>query len=97
MAEVEIDYAAVSSASEAVSTAGVNVETLVGYLLGDSTGVENPAQRPSLRLAVHSKISQLRDAATNRAETAESIALTLDSIYSGYNALDASMATENQP
>jgi hypothetical protein len=97
MAEVEIDYAAVSSASERVGTAGVNVATLLGYLEGDSTGVENPAQRASLRLAVHSKLSQLRDAAANRSEAAGSISRTLDSIHTGYRTLDTTMASEDAP
>lgn len=97
MAEVEIDYGAVQSASERVSTAAVNVNTMLGYLQGDVTGIGNPAQRASLRLALHSRISQLRDAVANRAASGSSITLTLDSIYDGYNELDLIMSTEDAP
>lgn len=97
MAEVEIDYAAVSSASYQVSTAGVNISTLLGYLSGDATGIDNPGGRPTLRLEVHSRIAQLRIAAADRAESAEFLAQSLDAIHDGYSTLDVALSNEETP
>lgn len=92
MADVEIDYVAALGASEKLSSAGTVVSVGVAYIQGESTGVENPAGRVSLRLELQSRLTELRTRAQERASDSVALSDRLNSLRAEFGSLDAGMA-----
>lgn len=91
MGDVEIFYAELNSASNAINTALTDLVTEAGDLYGDDTGIENPAQRTALRLEMHRRLTALHDSAVNRVEAASALSASITAIADRYSELDTEL------
>lgn len=89
--EVQVFYAELNAASSALSSATTELLTEAANIVGDDTGVENPAQRAGLRLEFHRRMTALHDAAYNRIEAADDVAVSISDIANKYTELDAEL------
>ncbi len=91
MSDVEIFYAELNDASSALTTATYEVLMEAANLIGEDTGVENPAQRAALRLEMHRRLTALHDAAYDRNEAGDALAAAISAIANKYTELDAEL------
>ncbi len=68
-----------------------------GYLQGSDVGVENPAHRPSLRLEMRRRFSDLRGTVEACTGDASEIAERLRKISERYSELDVELTGSEQP
>ncbi|CAH0215514.1 hypothetical protein SRABI76_02376 [Microbacterium oxydans] len=92
MSDVEIFYAELNDASSALTSATYEVLMEAASLVGEDTGVENPAQRSGLRLELHRRLTALHDAAYDRIEAGDALASSISDIASEYTGLDAELS-----
>ncbi|GGM39433.1 hypothetical protein [Microbacterium saperdae] len=91
MSDVEIFYAELNDASSALTTATYEVLMEAANVIGEDTGVENPAQRAGLRLEMHRRLTALHDAAYDRNEAGDALAAAISAIANKYTELDAEL------
>lgn len=97
MADVEIYYHALTSAADAIQSRVSEVILDNADIQGDETGVENPAQRPSLRLEVHRRVTALYGAVLERSTAASEVGASITAIATRYSDLDVELTGQEQP
>lgn len=95
--EVQVFYDALDRVERETSQAVQELIAVLESLDGEDTGVENPAHRSSLRLALHRRCDGLRD--TLSASTADAVDIRRRAwkLRSGYSALDHDLRIESAP
>jgi len=68
-----------------------------GSLQGSDVGVENPAHRPSLRLEMHRRFTDLRSVVEACTTDASAIAERMRAISERYSELDVELTGKEQP
>lgn len=91
MSDVEIFYAELNNASGVLTTATYEVLMEAANVVGEETGVENPAQRAGLRLELHRRLSALHDTAYDRIATAGALSAAISAIANKYSQLDVEL------
>ncbi|MEH3089541.1 MAG: hypothetical protein PGN24_08105 [Microbacterium arborescens] len=97
MADVEIFYHALTSAAEQIQTRATDAVTDNADIQGEDVGIENPAQRPGLRLEMYRRLQALHTAVLARTTDASAVAATLSTIASRYADLDVELTGQDTP
>lgn len=90
MAGVDIVY----SALQEIGPSRSEVQELgqaANDLRGDDVGVENPAQRPDLRLEMHARVTSLHKAARERVSQADDLTSAVTEVVSNFSELDITL------
>lgn len=93
MTDVEIEYAAATSAAEKLRAGGDGVAMELAQIQGESTGVENPAGRVALRLDLHNRLTELRTQTALRTSAAIDLSYQLVSLREKFGSLDEDLAS----
>ncbi|MGF3057211.1 hypothetical protein [Microbacterium sp. YY-01] len=91
MGDVDIFYADLLNAGQRLRDDAYYLLLQNSEVSGDDTGIENPAQRPGLRLEMRRRLTQLHDTVLQRVEAASNLASNVESIAFRYNELDAEL------
>lgn len=96
MGDIEIYYASLNSASSALTTAASDLVLQAAELSGEDVGVENPDERPSLRLEMARRLGALHESTGLRVGEADDIASRFTKIANDYSNLDRALTGSEQ-
>ncbi|SED70098.1 hypothetical protein [Ruania alba] len=88
MGDVDIFKAELEGSAAAMSRAVSELDQARADLTGEGFGIENPAGRAGLRLAVRGQIETLRDTALNRSVAASTLSANVQAIADDFGMLD---------
>lgn len=91
VSDVEIFYSELHAAASTLDTATMNLTTETADVQGEDTGIENPAQRASLRLEMHTRLTALRDRTQNKIEAGSAVSSAVGQIATRYADLDVEL------
>jgi|SRR5699024_578396 len=94
MGDVDIYYAELSTAAMDMQRASSQLMRETAQVAGEDTGIENPADRPDLRLEVHARLTALHDRAADSAEAASDLSASLTDIADSFREADGKYAGE---
>ena len=96
MADVEVYYYQLTGAADTVSRAVSDTILLGADLRAEDTGIENPADRPALRLEMHRRLVALYDTFLDRIDAAGGVQSAVQAIADNYNELDMQLTGEGE-
>ncbi len=94
--EVQIFYVDLISRVSSIRNVTTSLVATSGLLYGDDVGIDNPMDRPSLRLEVRRRLTALSQTVGVRTAESSDLAATLQSIADRFSDLDVELSGRDQ-